>query len=65
VGSFDAAGLTSQTADARISGAGSATVRADRELSASISGTGSIHYYGNPRVSQSVSGLGSVSKVNE
>jgi hypothetical protein len=65
VGSFNGSGLFSQTADARISGAGSATVHPKNELTASISGTGSIRYFGAPSVSQHISGLGSVNKIDE
>ncbi len=61
VGSFDGADLKSQTADAGISGAGSAELWVERSLNATISGTGSINYYGAPTtITKHVSGLGSI-----
>ena len=65
VGSFEGAGLLNKSADARISGAGSATVHPTDTLNAEISGTGSISYLGDPSVSERISGLGSVRKISE
>ena len=65
VGSFDGAKLISKSANARISGAGSATLHPSDDLNAEISGTGSIRYYGSPNIRQHVSGVGSVRKAGE
>lgn len=64
-GSFDGKGLTSQVARVEISGAGSATLRVEKELDAQISGAGSVEYYGDPEVTRHVSGAGSVSKAGD
>ena len=64
-GSFNGGELESQDAQIYISGAGSATLRAEQSLDANISGAGSIEYYGNPQVSKTISGAGSVKKVGE
>lgn len=47
-----------------ISGAGSAEVFVNKELSADISGAGSIRYKGQPVVSKDVSGAGSISSID-
>ena len=65
VGSFEAPELQSRVATVRISGAGSATVRVEDELTARVSGAGSVKYYGTPKLDEDVSGAGSVSQVNE
>ena len=44
----------------KLSGAGSATVRADQELEADISGAGWVRYLGQPKIHQRVSGAGQV-----
>jgi hypothetical protein len=59
-GSFDAAKLTSMTADVHISGAGSATLGVKDELTATVSGAGSVNYIGSPKVVKHISGAGSV-----
>jgi hypothetical protein len=63
LGSFEGGDLASQTAEAGISGMGSATLWVAQQLSAEISGTGSLNYYGSPHVDQSVSGVGSVQSL--
>ena len=65
VGSFEAPELQSMVASVRISGAGSATVRVEDELTARVSGAGSVKYYGSPTLDEDVSGAGSVSQVDE
>jgi len=65
VGSFEAPELQSMVASVRISGAGSATVRVEDELTARVSGAGSVKYYGSPTLDEDVSGAGSVSRVDE
>jgi hypothetical protein len=64
-GSFYGEDLESRSADVTISGAGSATLRAEDRLSATISGAGSISYYGSPDVDQRISGAGSVRRLGE
>jgi len=65
VGSFEAPELQSMVASVRISGAGSATVRVEDDLTARVSGAGSVKYYGSPTLDEDVSGAGSVSQVDE
>jgi hypothetical protein len=65
LGSFDGKGLTSQVAEVVISGAGSATLRVEKELTAKVSGAGSVNYYGDPEVTRQISGAGSVNKAEE
>ncbi len=60
IGDFNAEALKSQQAEVSVSGAGSARVWVEGELTADLSGAGSIHYKGHPKVTQSVSGLGSI-----
>ena len=61
-GDIEAAGLTCNALDAKISGAGDMTIAVVDVLEAKISGIGSIEYFGSPTVTQSVSGLGTVSQ---
>jgi energy-converting hydrogenase Eha subunit A len=65
LGSFEGKGLSSQVATVDISGAGSATLRVEKELTARVSGAGSINYYGDPAVRQHISGAGSVKKAGD
>ena len=65
VGSFEAPELQSMVASVRISGAGSATVRVEDDLTARVSGAGSVKYYGSPNLDEDVSGAGSVSQADE
>lgn len=64
-GSFNSPDLSTQTADVRISGAGSATLRVEESLNASISGAGSVNYYGSPSVTRAISGAGEVKQIKE
>jgi hypothetical protein len=65
MGNFNGGDLKSQDAEVHISGAGSATVWAQKTLDASISGAGSVDYYGTPQVSEHISGVGSVHKAGD
>ena len=65
VGNFEAPALQSMVASVRISGAGSATVRVEDDLTARVSGAGSVKYYGSPTLDEDVSGAGSVSQADE
>ncbi len=64
-GTYNGAGLRSDTGLAAISGAGSATLWVTRQLTAQISGLGSINYYGQPSVTQQVGGLGTVRRLGD
>jgi hypothetical protein len=59
-GDFKGADLHGQVAHVNISGAGSATVWVDEDLTAGISGAGSISYYGSASVTKQISGVGGV-----
>jgi hypothetical protein len=60
---FKGADLHGKVADVNISGAGSATVWVDDNLTASISGAGSIRYYGSGSMRKQISGVGNVSHM--
>lgn len=62
-GSIDTRDLFANRVDARLSGSGSATVRARDRLDAVLSGAGSLRYYGSPSVSQTVTGTGRVQRL--
>jgi len=62
-GKIRALGLKAENADIRISGAGSAEIRAEKKLKAVISGAGTIKYAGSPQLSVSTSGAGSVTTL--
>jgi len=64
-GEFKGSDLQSQTANVRITGAGSATVWAVKNLEAHISGAGDINYYGDPTVDESISGAGNVKSLGD
>lgn len=59
-GSYQAAGLASDTARLDVNGAGKAVVNVAKTLSVDISGAGVVEYIGDPKVSQSISGIGKV-----
>lgn len=65
VGGFDAPKLESLVGVVRISGAGSATVFVQDDLTARVSGAGSINYYGSPTLHEDISGAGSVSRADD
>ncbi|MBA3824674.1 MAG: DUF2807 domain-containing protein [Ktedonobacterales bacterium] len=60
VGDYKGEQLASATAKVRLSGVGSAAVRASQSLDVTISGVGSLTYYGDPTVTQHITGLGKV-----
>ena len=62
-GDFKGADLHSKDARVNISGAGSATVWVDDDLTAQISGAGSISYYGSASVTKQISGVGGVNHL--
>ena len=64
-GSFNGKELQTQTAEIRLSGAGSATTRVAEKLDAEISGAGSINYYGSPDVTKQLSGVGGVTRSGD
>ncbi|MBE0670604.1 MAG: DUF2807 domain-containing protein [Anaerolineales bacterium] len=64
-GSFNGGDLHSQSAEVRITGAGSATIWVDKSLDASISGAGDVSYYGDPAVNESISGAGNVKSLGD
>ena len=64
-GDFNGKQLKGNSANVSISGAGGATVRAEKDLSVSISGAGSVSYYGSPAVTKQVSGVGGVNHLQE
>ena len=63
VGSYDGSRLESDSAKVIVSGAGSAKVWVQSDLSATVQGVGSIGYYGSPSVEKSVTGVGSVNHL--
>lgn len=65
LGSFEGESLSSQVADIEISGAGNASLRVEKELTAKVSGAGSINYYGDPTVDKHISGAGAVNKAGD
>ena len=62
-GDFKGKDLHTKKANVDISGAGSATVWVDDDLTAGISGAGSISYYGTASVTRQVSGIGGVNHL--
>ena len=62
-GQFRAAGLNTERAVVRVSGAGRVVVHATRALDAQISGAGTIDYLGSPEVRQRVSGAGRIRQI--
>ncbi len=62
-GDVDAKDLKASHVKVRISGAGNATVFAEKSINARISGVGNLTYYGNPEdENTNVSGIGSIKK---
>jgi len=59
-GGYEAVELQSQDAEVLLSGAGSATVWAEKTLKATVTGAGSIKYKGDPAVEQENSGIGEI-----
>ena len=59
-GKYEAAGLDSQQAVVRVSGACRATLNAQEALDVSVSGSAEVRYAGSPRLRQRVSGSASI-----
>ncbi len=57
---IEAIDLKAQSVNIDISGAGNATVSAEKQLKVSISGAANIKYKGTPSISKEISGAGSV-----
>jgi hypothetical protein len=64
-GDFKGGDLHSQDARVDISGAGSATVWVDDDLTVELSGAGSVGYYGSASVSRRISGVGGVNHLGD
>ncbi len=59
-GGYKAEELQSQDAEVLLSGAGSATIWAEKTLKATVTGAGSIKYKGDPTVDEKNTGIGSI-----
>ncbi|HSB01363.1 MAG TPA: DUF2807 domain-containing protein, partial [Anaerolineales bacterium] len=64
-GDFKGGELHDRDALVNISGAGSATVWVDDNLTAQVSGAGSVSYYGSPEVTKQISGVGGVKHLGD
>ena len=62
-GGYEAVELQSQDAEVMLSGAGSATVWAEKTLKATVTGAGSIKYKGDPEIEQENSGIGEIKPI--
>jgi Putative auto-transporter adhesin, head GIN domain len=63
IGSYNACGLTSDTAKVTVGGTSKAVVNVKNSLVVVGSGVGSVKYLGSPTLEQTSSGLGSVTKI--
>ena len=63
-GQLRAFDLTTQDADVTISGAGDASIRANKRLNAHISGGSKVRYKGQPQITSQVSGAGKLIDAN-
>ena len=63
-GEVEAANLACASAEIRISGQGTTTVRVAKRLDVRISGLGTVRYHGDPTVTQTISGSGTVTQVD-
>jgi hypothetical protein len=62
-GTYDGEHLLSDETGVRLSGSGTVTVQAQKELNAGVSGNGDIYYIGNPTITNdTVSGKGSITE---
>jgi hypothetical protein len=61
-GSYQAAGLASDSVVLRVSGAGKAFVNAASTLKVEVSGAGAVQYLGNPKVQKELSGVATVTR---
>ena len=64
-GAYEARGLQSARAYARLAGLGSATVRVSQYLQVDTRKGGTMQYVGNPIVDQEVSGLGQIKRIGD
>ena len=64
-GAYEAEGLQSARASARLTGLGSATVRVSEHLQVEIQEGGTVQYVGNPIVEQEVGGLGQIKRIGD
>jgi hypothetical protein len=64
-GAYEAEGLKSASASARLTGLGSATVRVSEHLQVDIQEGGTVQYMGNPVVEQEVGGLGQLKRIGD
>ena len=64
-GAYEAEGLQSARASARLTGLGSATIRVSEHLQVDIQEGGTVQYVGNPIVEQEVSGLGQIKRIGD
>lgn len=62
-GGVDTRELQAASAEARIGGSGSATIRVSDFLRAQLSGSGNLLYFGSPEVEQTVTGTGHVERL--
>ena len=64
-GKYKTVDLSSETAEIRISGSGTAEIWVLESLDAHISGSGDIRYYGRPMIDQTTSGSGDILSLGE
>jgi hypothetical protein len=64
-GAYEAQGLQSARASARLAGLGSATVRVREHLQVDIEEGGMVQYVGNPTLEQEVGGLGQIQRIGD
>ena len=64
-GAYEAGGLQSARASARLTGLGSATVRVSEDLEVDMRKGGTVQYAGNPIVEQEVGGLGQIKRIGD
>jgi hypothetical protein len=64
-GAYEAGGLQSDRASARLTGLGSATVRVSEHLQVDIQEGGTVQYVGHPIVEQEVGGLGQIKRIGD
>jgi len=64
-GAYEAEGLQSARASARLAGLGSATVRVSEHLQVDIQEGGTVKYAGNPIIEQEISGLGQLNRIGD
>lgn len=63
VGNFACGDLQAQSAEVRVTGAGSATVWVSDSLTVNITGAGSVSYYGSPKITKTITGVGVVNTL--